>query len=101
MSTRLNDEEGNSFVYLAIVQSPYLDRKVNNFRTDFEISQADDPDGVPSQLALIPDENITRAAIRQECVAAIERTAQGLLFFVRYIGRIMNIGFIFLREGSF
>ena len=29
------------------------------------------------------------------------RTAQGLLFFVRYIGRIMNIGFIFLRDGSF
>jgi hypothetical protein len=32
---------------------------------------------------------------------AKKRTAQGLLFFVRYIGRIMNIGFIFLRDGSF
>lgn len=72
LSTRLNDENGNSFVYLAIVQSPYLDRKVNNFRTDFEISQADDSEGVASQLLLIPEENITRSAIRQECVAAIE-----------------------------
>ena len=34
--------------------------------------QADDPDGSPAQLTLIPEENLTRAAIRQECVAAID-----------------------------
>jgi hypothetical protein len=81
LSTRLNDD-GNSFVYLAIVQGHYLDRKVNNFRTDFEISQADDPEGVSSQLALIREENISRSAIRQECISAIEEELRDYIFSI-------------------
>jgi len=71
LSTRLEDETGVSFVYLAIVQSPYLDRKVNNFRTDFEISQSDDASSKQMEL-LQNDEDVTRAAIRKECITAIE-----------------------------
>ena len=43
LSGRLTDGEGNSFVYLAIVQSPYLTQRVNNVRTDFDLYPATTP----------------------------------------------------------
>ena len=53
LSGRLPDGDGNSFVYLAVVQSPYLDQRVNNVRTAFDIPQAEADD---DQLPLLPDE---------------------------------------------
>ena len=53
LSGRLEDGNGNSFVYLAVVQSPYLDQRVNNVRTAFDIPHAEADD---DQLPLLPDE---------------------------------------------
>ena len=42
LNTRLIDRDGNSFVYLGIVQSPYLTQHVNPARTDFDFASGDD-----------------------------------------------------------
>ncbi|MEW9806647.1 ATP-binding protein [Mesorhizobium marinum] len=39
LTGRLYDRSGKSFVYLAVVQGAYLNEKVNNYRTDFEIKE--------------------------------------------------------------
>ena len=39
LNGRLIDADGHSFVYLAVVQSPYLTDRVNSARTDFEIGR--------------------------------------------------------------
>ena len=52
LSGRLPDGDGNSFVYLAVVQSRYLDQRVNNARTAFDIPLAEADD---DQLTLLPD----------------------------------------------
>jgi hypothetical protein len=44
MSGRLPGLDGNSFVYLGIVQSQYLNEHVNPGRTDFDIGVAQDAD---------------------------------------------------------
>ncbi|RUW75204.1 ATP-binding protein [Mesorhizobium sp. M4B.F.Ca.ET.049.02.1.2] len=71
LSTKLIEDDGSQFVYLAIVQGQYLDQKVNNYRTDFDISGAESADADNVQLSLIPSETISKADIRTECVAAI------------------------------
>ena len=61
------DEDGASFVYLAIVQSPYLDaQRVNPARTDFDIG-GEDADVEPTLF----DEEIKRSEIRDEAVELI------------------------------
>jgi hypothetical protein len=44
LSSKLVEEDGSQFVYLAIVQGQYLDQKVNNYRTDFDIAGIDPAD---------------------------------------------------------
>ena len=73
LSTKLTEENGSQFVYLAIVQGQYLDQKVNNYRTDFDIS-ADASDAEEPQLSLIPSEIISKGDIRTECITAIDAT---------------------------
>ncbi|WP_316192058.1 hypothetical protein [Bradyrhizobium sp. SZCCHNRI3018] len=69
LSTRLIDRDGNSFVYLGIVQSPYLTQHVNPARTDFDFASGDD--GEVDQASLFDDE-IKRAEIREESLKCIE-----------------------------
>ncbi len=69
LSAKLIEKDGSQFVYLAIVQGKFLDDKVNNYRTDFEISGSDAEES--SQLLLIPSETVSRADIRNECVSAV------------------------------
>ena len=70
LKSRLEDEDGNTFFYLAIIQSPYLSEHVNIGRTDFDFSASDDADlELPvDQPGLIP-----RAHIREKALEFIER----------------------------
>ncbi len=68
LSGRLLDKDGKSFVYLAVVQGDYLNEKVNNFRTDFELK--DDTD--EAQVELMVDDDLRRSDIRDKCVEYIE-----------------------------
>lgn len=75
LSTKLSEDGGSEFVYLAIVQGQYLDEKVNNHRTNFDISASDASEAAESaQLNLIPSEIISKTDIRSECVTAINET---------------------------
>ncbi|MEO0547834.1 MAG: ATP-binding protein, partial [Pseudomonadota bacterium] len=75
LSSRLIDEDGESFVYLAVVQGDYLNEKVNNFRTDFEIQ-----DTVGDELELeLEDVDIKRSEIRNECTTFIENDLSSLI----------------------
>lgn len=76
LSGRLHDDGGSSFVYLAVVQGEYLNEKVNNYRTDFEIREEVDGDQV--ELGLRDDE-LRRSDIRKECVALVERDLSELI----------------------
>lgn len=68
LSSRLVDEDGESFVYLAVVQGNYLNEKVNNFRTDFEIK-----DSIDDELELeLVEADIKRAEIRDRCIEFIK-----------------------------
>lgn len=69
LNARLMDNEGNSFVYLGIVQSPYLTQHVNPARTDFDFASGDD--GEVDQASLFDDE-IKRAEIREESLKHIQ-----------------------------
>jgi hypothetical protein len=69
LNTRLIDRDGNSFVYLGIVQSPYLTQHVNPARTDFDFASGDD--GEVDQASLFDDE-IKRSEIRDESLKHIE-----------------------------
>ena len=68
MSGRLIDPDGGSFVYLAVVQSEYLNQRVNNVRTDFEIASANDAE---AEQASLFEEEIRRSDIREECINRI------------------------------
>jgi hypothetical protein len=72
---RLHDEGGKSFAYLAVVQGDYLNEKVNNFRTDFEMSE----DLEEGQIGLIASDDIRRSDIRDECIAFVERDLKQLI----------------------
>ena len=57
------------FVYLAIVQSPYLTQRVNPARTDFDFGPAEDAEAeMPS---LFEQEEIRRSEIRDACIQHI------------------------------
>lgn len=73
MSGRLHDEEGNSFVYLAVVTGEYLNDHVNPARTDFVGENADVEGGLDAdqtQLSLL-QEDLRRSEIRDECLKYI------------------------------
>lgn len=75
LSTRLIDEDGSSFVYLAVVQGGFLNEKVNNFRTDFEIQ-----DNIGDELELELNEvDIKRSEIRDQCTTFIENDLSALI----------------------
>ncbi|MCJ2091727.1 hypothetical protein MKK67_04275 [Methylobacterium sp. J-072] len=75
LSGRLIDQDGKSFVYLAVVQGDYLNEKVNNFRTDFELK--DDTD--EAQAELIVDDDLRRSDIRSKCVDCVESDLLGFI----------------------
>lgn len=77
LKTKLSEPDNPPFYYLAFVQSPFLNEKVNNERTDFSIPResarpeyaADAPvDGAPADF--FADE-ISIRAIRAGALAAI------------------------------
>jgi hypothetical protein len=76
LTGRLRDGEGNSFVYLAIVQSSYLSQRVNNARTDFEIPGSDDAEA--DQPCLFADE-IPRSDIREACIQFINEDLSDII----------------------
>jgi hypothetical protein len=69
LNARLIDKDGNSFVYLGIVQSIYLTQHVNPARTDFDFASGDD--GEVDQASLFDDE-IKRSEIRDDSLKHIE-----------------------------
>lgn len=74
MAGRLHDENGNSFVYLAIVTGEYLDSHVNPARTEFVGDAADDSlelDSDDAQGSLLPSE-LKRSEIRDECLRYVQ-----------------------------
>jgi hypothetical protein len=71
LNGRLADEDGNSFVYLGIVQSPYLTQRVNPARTDFDFGPVEDAD--VEQASLFAAEEVRRSEIRDECTTYIQR----------------------------
>lgn len=75
LSGRLYDNENSSFVYLAVVQGDYLNEKVNNFRTDFEMREDIDED----QPELGAGEEIRRSDIRNKCIEFVESDLSKLI----------------------
>ena len=73
---RLIDAEGTGFVYLAVVQSPYLTDRVNGARTDFDLVR--DDDGEADQQTLLREE-IRLAEIRQACIACVHEDLADVL----------------------
>lgn len=82
---RLTDDEGNSFVYLAVVTGAYLNARVNPVRTDF----LEEPEALPeeasddgadqtSQGILFADE-IRRADIRGEAIKFVQQDLSSIL----------------------
>jgi hypothetical protein len=71
---KLPGEDGKPFYYLAIVQSPYLTRKVNHARTDFDLAP-EDAEAAPS---LFTDE-VSRAEIRDACVSHVAKDLAGII----------------------
>jgi hypothetical protein len=69
LGSRLPDGHGGTFVYLGIVQSPYLTQHVNTGRSDFDLADTEDAD--VSQVALFVQE-IRRADIREEAIKLIQ-----------------------------
>jgi hypothetical protein len=77
LSSRLEDENGGPFFYLAIVQSPYLSEHVNIGRTDFDFSAANDAD---AELSLFSDSDlIPRAQIRERALEFIEKDLENII----------------------
>ena len=75
LSSRLVDQDGSSFVYLAVVQGDYLNQKVNNFRTDFEIQDTSE-----DELEFELDEvDVKRSEIRERCIAFIQNDLSSLI----------------------
>jgi hypothetical protein len=77
LKNKLNDPEHGQFVYLAFVQSPFLDTKVNSERTDFSIpreppaeraASAGEPPPAASDLFA---DDISLKAIREAAITAV------------------------------
>ncbi|MBF9195109.1 hypothetical protein [Microvirga terrestris] len=76
LTGRLPLEDGSSFVYLAVVQSDYLNQRVNHVRTDFEMASADDSE---SEQATFFDDEINRSDIREECISNISNDLRDII----------------------
>ncbi len=66
LAKRLDDEDGKSFFYLGIIQSPYLSEHVNTNRTDFDFGDPDDAElelPLPGHAQLIPKTEIRNKAL--------------------------------------
>jgi hypothetical protein len=70
LMSRLEDDNGRPFFYLAIVQSPYLSEHVNTNRTDFDLGTTDDAD---IELDLSSERLIPRADIRNRALHFIQQ----------------------------
>lgn len=65
-SGRLADENGESFVYLAVVTGKYLNERVNPARTDFILSEQEVDDAADERVKdSLFEEEIRRAEIRE------------------------------------
>jgi hypothetical protein len=77
LKNKLNDSERGQFVYLAFVQSPFLDTKVNSERTDFSIPREPPSDravstgDAPPAASDLFAEDISLKVIREAALAAI------------------------------
>jgi hypothetical protein len=76
LSTRLEDDEGRPFFYLAIVQSLYLSEHVTPNRADFDFGTADDAE---FELALSPTPLIPRAEIRNRALPFIQADLESVI----------------------
>lgn len=72
LSGRLNDEEGGTFVYLAVVTGGFLNAHVNQERTAFDIDDETDADAQAGQGALFAPV-LRRAEIRNACLEFVRR----------------------------
>jgi len=70
LRSKLEDSDGRSFFYLAIVQSPYLSQHVSPNRTDFDFSVADDGDLEADLLS--SEQLIPKAAIRDKVLEFVQ-----------------------------
>lgn len=77
LKMKLHDSNGDAFCYLALIQSDYLDNKVNNERTDFSIpreamrgEKVDADDGDNDISDLLSDE-ISLRLIRDEALKIV------------------------------
>jgi hypothetical protein len=70
LSSRLIDENGDSFFYLAVVQSPYLNEHVTPGRTDFDFSPVEDADLETQDL--FAQTTIRRSDIRNNSLPLIQ-----------------------------
>ena len=76
LSGRLSDEDGNTFVYVAVVTGAYLNDRVNNARTAFDI--ADEAEAEVLQPSLL-EEEIRRSEIRERCIEFVQEDLAGIL----------------------
>lgn len=74
LSTKLQNVDGKSFAYLAVVQGSYLNDKVNNFRTDFEMSEDTEEELLGSVVG-----EIRRSEIREASIDFIEQDLANLI----------------------
>ncbi|MCF6371092.1 ATP-binding protein [Rhizobium halophilum] len=77
LSGRLPDQDGTSFVYLAVDQGDYLNEKVNNYRTDFDL-QDGEPGDEGEDSGLFHDD-VRRSDIRRKCLEFVENDLSELI----------------------
>ncbi len=70
LNARLPDGSGGNFVYLGILQSPYLTQHVNAVRTNFDLAGADDFEIDQAELFA---EEINKQDVRDEALKFIQK----------------------------
>jgi hypothetical protein len=76
LAGRLEDEQGRTFFYLAVVQSPYLSEHVNTNRTDFDFSSTEDAD---LEFDFTSEKLIPRAEIRDKALPFIRQDLEAII----------------------
>ncbi len=76
LGSRLPDGSGGTFVYLGIIQSPYLTQHVNTARSDFDLADTEDAD---INQDLLFTEEIRRADIRDEAIKIVRQDLHSVL----------------------
>lgn len=77
LTSRLIDEDGESFFYLAVVQSTYLSEHVTLGRTDFDFSPVEDAD--LDTVDLFAQTAIRRADIRNSALPFIQEDLSNII----------------------